>query len=140
MPRVLPYTDLVIAEALRAHLDGTVTVETQQDDHLLQRLPYVFVEADGGTELDPALASRPTVTAISWAEGSKRDGADLAESVRVALWAAHRWQRLYGGGTIARVRALSLPYEQRMDNQSAEVFRFVAQYECILRPDTKGNQ
>ncbi|WP_031465964.1 hypothetical protein [Sciscionella sediminilitoris] len=136
MPRLLPYADLVAVTVLREALGETVTVETQLDDRLLQRLPYVFAEVVGGTELDPAFASRPALSVISWAEGSKQAGADLAESVRVALWRAHLSQRTYAGASIARVRALSMPYEQRLDNQPSEVFRFVAQYELILRPAT----
>lgn len=135
MTRVLPYTDLVVATVLRGALGPSVTVETQQDDKLLDRLPYVFVEQVGGVELDPQFASRPSLSVINWVEGSKQAAADLAEAARGALWDAHRSQRVYAGGSIARVRALSLPYEQRLDNQATEVFRFVAQYELILRPD-----
>ena len=131
----LPYVDLVVAEALRALLPAAVTVETQQDDRLLDRLPYVFVEADGGTELDLRFAVRPTVNVLCWVEGSKRDGALLAGQVLQALWSAHRSQHIYAEASIAQIRALSLPYEQRLDNQPAEVYRFVAQYELIVRPD-----
>lgn len=133
----MPPTDYVLATALRDLLGDEVTVETQQDDKLLQRLPYVFLETDGGIEQDPRFALRPSFTVISWAEGSKAEGVRLAEQVRAALHDAHRSQRVYAGATLGYVRAISLPYEQRQDNQATEVFRFVAQYEAIVRPDRK---
>ncbi len=131
------YCDAVAADALATYLPAGVRVRTQLEDTMLRSLPYVFVEVTGGQDLHPEWAQLPTVEVVTFAEDSKRDGAELADAARLALWHAHKRQTVHAGGSLGRMRTLTQPFEQRLANQPSTVYRFVGTYELAVRPDRR---
>lgn len=131
------YCDAVAADALVSYLPDGVRVRTQLEDTMLRSLPYVFVETTGGRDLHPVFAQLPTLEVVTFAEGSKRDGAELADAARLALWHAHERQTVHAGASVGRMRTLTQPFEQRLDNQPSTVYRFVGTYELAVRPDAR---
>lgn len=132
------YCDAVAADVLTTYLPSGVRVRTQLEDTLLHTLPYVFVEVTGGSDVHPEFAQRPTLEVVTFAEGSKRDGAELADQARLALWNAYKHQSMHAGASLGLFRTVSQPFEQRLENQPSTVYRFVGTYEVAVRPKSKG--
>lgn len=128
------YCDAVAADALAMYLPSGVRVRTQLEDTLLSTLPYVCVEVTGGSDLHPEFAQRPTLEVVTFADGSKRDGAELADAARLALWSAFKHQTMHDGASLGLFRTVSHPFEQRLENQPSTVYRFVGTYEVAVRP------
>lgn len=131
------YCDAVAADALATYLPAGTRVRTQLEDTLLNSLPYVFVETTGGRDLHPVWAQLPTVEVVTFADGSKRDGAELADAARLALFHAWERQSVHAGASVGLFRTVSHPFEQRLDNQPSTVYRFVGEYELAIRPTTE---
>lgn len=123
LERLLPDADLLVKRLLRQALGPGVTVQTQLTN-VFTRLPYVFVNAGGGSEPHPELLGLPLVDLECYAGPSKKDALDLAEGARVALWRAVDQQIVVPGvGHLTSYRLVNPFREERLRGQPPDVYR-----------------
>lgn len=125
----LPYVDGIVASLLRDALPG-VTVETQYNNGIF-RTPYVWVEVVGGTPLDPDLAVRAILDVRCFTGPDKRDGAELAEDVRRALWDGRHAET--PDGYLVHIATEIGPRQIPEPAAPADVVRYDATYRVIAR-------
>lgn len=135
MKRYAPYIEGLTQELLKTDTElAGVTIGTQLVPNFLEKLPFVFLESSGGSAINEKLAFYYTLQVTSVARGDKRAAADLDEAVRAALYDAWKSQRTNEHGSLARLRTSVKGYEERLDNQPLDVYRYYAVYELTARP------
>lgn len=135
MKRYLPSTNRLLLGLLRTDSElAGVTFESNMAPNFLTRLPYVWLEVSGGSAPNEKLIGNPTVSITCWARGDLTAAEDLAEGVRCSLYDAWKNQRTNSHGSISRFVTSVFPYEERLDNQPPDVYRYFAVYDLGVRP------
>lgn len=135
MPRLLPDADQLVLDVIRSGVSADNVANTIPAD-LAERLPFITARRITGPPAHPRFAGNPTVDVQVWAD-DRKTSADLAESVRVAIYEAWRTQATYPSGWISHQVCTSEPAEIRPTGGAAaapqELYRFQATYRLVIR-------
>lgn len=131
MARLLPDAELLTLDLLRSALPST-TFTTMIPDDVLERVPLVIVRRVSGAAIHPRFLDRATMSVDAW-HTSKADAAELAESVRTALFLAWDSQTVTTHGHVAYFDETAAPSEIRADEPDT-VTRYQASYSLATRP------
>lgn len=133
MARLLPYADALLIALVRAAIPDAEAGTLVPADLPNNPRPFVLVHRVGGAAIDPQFLDQATVDVQAFAD-TRTGAADLAETVRVALFEAYRTQQVNQHGHIAYYRETSGPSEVRTADQPDQLYRFQATYSLALRP------
>lgn len=132
MPRLLPDADALILALIRPALPS-VDVATEPPDDLTARAPLVVAQRVSGAAIHPRFLDRPTFNVDAW-HTTRKDAADLAESVRVALVDAVERQIVTEHGHVSHIDEQTGPAYLRTAEQPDTLHRFQAMYSLATRP------
>lgn len=134
--RELPYVDGLLMEMLRPTLPAyqVVTVYPAPD---LRQYPILLVRRIGGGAVHMSLLDSALVQVDCFAH-ERRQAADGVEFVRQVFEYAWQNQTVLTDGHIGRVNEISGPVETRDNDQPADLYRFGATYDILIRPNERS--